>query len=250
MAEKKEAPGFVVYREAAIMLALIPAEDAAAAIKAACDYFVRGMEPQSLDGYSVHVYETLREGIDRSTKKYQAKSEQNRKSAEKRWQDANAMPTQCECNANAMQTQCERNANALPTQCECNANQNQNYNSSSKPRTKAKTSNTGDINARDARSARKERATPPTLESVTEYAEQRGSDVDPQQFWEYYTAGDWKDAKGNPVRNWKQKFLTWEKHEAPKTAPARTKSNPAIGTPGDYEREAIARLHKRGDSLE
>ena len=106
MAEKKDAPGFMVYREAAIMLALIPPEDAAAAIKAACDYFVRGMEPQSLDGYSAHVYETLREGIDRGAKKYQAKSEQNRKSAEKRWKDANAMQTQCECNANAMQTQC------------------------------------------------------------------------------------------------------------------------------------------------
>lgn len=99
-------------------------------------------------------------------------------------------------------------------------------------------------------SARK-RFTPPTLEEVIEYARERGSTVDPKQFWEYYNAGGWKDAKGNPVRNWKQKFLTWEKHEAPKgAAPARPKTNPAIGTPGDYEREAIARLHKRGDSLE
>ena len=239
MAEKKDAPGFMVYREAAIMLALIPPEDAAAAIKAACDYFVRGTEPQSLDGYSAHVYETLREGIDRSAKKYQDKAEQNRKSAEKRWQ--------CERNANALQTQCQGNANAMQTQCERNANQNQNYNS--KPGTKTITSNTGDINARDARSARKERATPPSLESVMEYAEQRGSTVDPKQFWEYYNTGGWKDAKGNPVRNWKQKFLTWEKHETPKgAAPARAKANPAIGEAGDYEREAIARLNRMVDN--
>lgn len=97
--------------------------------------------------------------------------------------------------------------------------------------------------------ARKERATPPTLESVMEYAEQRGSTVDPKQFWEYYNTGGWKDAKGNPVRNWKQKFLTWEKHETPKgAAPARPKANPAIGEPGDYEREAIARLNRMVDN--
>ncbi len=94
----------------------------------------------------------------------------------------------------------------------------------------------------------RKRFTPPTLEEVIEYARERGSTVDPKQFWEYYNAGGWKDAKGNPVRNWKQKFLTWEKHETPKgAAPARTKANPAIGTPGDYEREAIARLHRMGE---
>lgn len=101
----------------------------------------------------------------------------------------------------------------------------------------------------DGVKTRTERATPPTLESVTEYAEQRGSTVDPKQFWEYYNTGGWKDAKGNPVRNWKQKFLTWEKHETPKgAAPARAKTNPAIGTPGDYEREAIARLNRMVDN--
>ena len=91
----------------------------------------------------------------------------------------------------------------------------------------------------------RKRFTPPTLEDVVEYAKERGSNVDAKQFFEYYDAGGWKDAKGNPVRNWKQKFLTWEKHESPREAPARPKSNPAIGTPGDYEREAIARLMSR-----
>lgn len=240
MAEKRETPGFVIYREAAIMLALMPAEDAAAAIKAACDYFLRGTEPPELDGFAAHVYETLQEGIARSEKKYIEKSERNRKKAENRWKkaDADALPQQCDGNAAAMQQQCNGNATALPQQCHGNANQNQNQNYNPEPKTKTRT--TGD-------NARKERATPPTLESVMEYAEQRGSDVDPRQFWEYYTAGDWKDAKGNPVRNWKQKFITWEKHETPKgAAPARAKTNPAIGTPGDYEREAIARLHRMG----
>ena len=50
----------------------------------------------------------------------------------------------------------------------------------------------------------------PRLEDVIAYAEQRNSSVDPQRFFDYFEAGGWKDAKGNPVKNWKQKFITWE----------------------------------------
>jgi predicted phage replisome organizer len=59
---------------------------------------------------------------------------------------------------------------------------------------------------------KKTRFIPPTLEQVQEYCDERGNDIDPRQFFEYYQAGGWKDAKGNPVRNWKQKVITWEKH--------------------------------------
>lgn len=56
---------------------------------------------------------------------------------------------------------------------------------------------------------------PPTLEEVRAYARERNSGVDPKKFFDYYDTGNWKDAKGNPVRNWKQKFLTWEKNDTP-----------------------------------
>lgn len=62
----------------------------------------------------------------------------------------------------------------------------------------------------------RERFTPPTLEEVRTYARQRNSSVDADKFYEYFTAGEWKDSKGNPVRNWKQKLLTWEKFDTPK----------------------------------
>ena len=42
---------------------------------------------------------------------------------------------------------------------------------------------------------------------------ERGSNVDPVKFFEYYEAGDWKDSKGSPVKNWKQKLISWEKHD-------------------------------------
>lgn len=56
------------------------------------------------------------------------------------------------------------------------------------------------------------RFTPPTLEEVKAYCEERKSPVDPERFFEYFQTGGWKDSKGNPVRNWKQKLITWEKH--------------------------------------
>lgn len=61
------------------------------------------------------------------------------------------------------------------------------------------------------------RFTPPTLEEVKAYCEERKSSVDPVRFFEYFQTGGWKDSKGNPVRSWKQKLITWEKHsETPK----------------------------------
>ena len=54
---------------------------------------------------------------------------------------------------------------------------------------------------------------PPTLDEVKAYVAERCSPVDPVAFYDYFTAGKWKDSKGNPVRNWKQKLLTWESHE-------------------------------------
>lgn len=63
---------------------------------------------------------------------------------------------------------------------------------------------------------RARRAAPPTLDEVKSYAQEKGLRLDPQQFWDYYDTGGWVDAKGQPVRNWKQKMLTWEKYEPQK----------------------------------
>ena len=60
------------------------------------------------------------------------------------------------------------------------------------------------------------RFVPPTLEEVIEYCRERGSSVDPKQFYEYFQAGNWTDSKGQKVKNWKQKLLTWEKYQPPK----------------------------------
>lgn len=52
----------------------------------------------------------------------------------------------------------------------------------------------------------------PTLEEIKAYCLERKNDVDPQKFYDYYEANDWKDINGKKVKSWKQKMIAnWEK---------------------------------------
>jgi hypothetical protein len=50
----------------------------------------------------------------------------------------------------------------------------------------------------------------PTLEEVTAYCLERGKGVDPQKWYDYYSANGWKVGK-NPMRDWKAAVRTWER---------------------------------------
>ncbi len=62
---------------------------------------------------------------------------------------------------------------------------------------------------------KKEKFIPPTLEEVKKYAESRGRIDLADKFYDYFNAGEWIDSKGNKVKNWKQKFITWEDNNKP-----------------------------------
>jgi hypothetical protein len=80
---------------------------------------------------------------------------------------------------------------------------------------------------------------PPTFEEVKAYSEERGNKVDPQFFFDYFTEGKWVDSKGNPVRNWKQKMVSWEKHNPPK--PVETNKKIHNFNERNYDYEALKR---------
>jgi hypothetical protein len=47
---------------------------------------------------------------------------------------------------------------------------------------------------------------PPTIEEVKEFFKSRGYSAEAAaKFHDYYSLGNWKDGKGNPVKVWKQK---------------------------------------------
>lgn len=63
-----------------------------------------------------------------------------------------------------------------------------------------------------ATSKRFTRFTPPTLDEVRAYCQERKNNVDPKKFYDYFTASDWHDSKGKKVQSWKQKVITWESY--------------------------------------
>ena len=81
---------------------------------------------------------------------------------------------------------------------------------------KLKESNTGskpsNNTSRKRESTKKKAFVPPNLEEVESYCKERKNNVDAKKFFDYFTASDWVDGKGNPVRNWKQKIITWESY--------------------------------------
>ena len=65
----------------------------------------------------------------------------------------------------------------------------------------------------------RKRFIPPTLEEVQAYAKERGREDLAEDFFDYFKTGNWYDSEGKPVKNWKQKFVTWDKRNAkPKQA--------------------------------
>lgn len=56
----------------------------------------------------------------------------------------------------------------------------------------------------------KKKFVPPTLDEVVAYCRERNSPVDPKRFYDYFAVSGWVDSQGQPVRNWKQKLITWE----------------------------------------
>lgn len=71
--------------------------------------------------------------------------------------------------------------------------------------------NSIDKNSKD-KNIYRQKFTPPTIDEVKAYCDERQNGVDYQKFYEYYSIANWKDSKGNPVKNWKQKMIAnWEK---------------------------------------
>lgn len=80
-----EAPGYMTFREAALMFSLMPEPDAAKAIKATVNYYLYGDLPNQIDGVAAQVFKIMQADIDRNNEKYQKTVEQRRNAINKRW---------------------------------------------------------------------------------------------------------------------------------------------------------------------
>ena len=65
---------------------------------------------------------------------------------------------------------------------------------------------------------RAKRFTPPTLDDVSAYIRERGSNVNAQRFLDFYTAKGWMVGK-NRMKDWKAAVRTWEKRDSEQNKP-------------------------------
>lgn len=192
----------------------------------------------------------IKDGIDEEKHKDSLRCAKNRESAKKRWAATSAERTiraelqekyanVCECTKNMqthtdVQEKCERiqthntECERIPQKEEKKAapltipQQENNKNIYNSPHSKECTpllpkddSGMYDIEELIAKSEpkpkpKKKAFVPPTLPEVQEYVKERGLMIDPAAFFDYFTEGGWKDSEGKPVKNWKQKALTWD----------------------------------------
>jgi hypothetical protein len=67
----------------------------------------------------------------------------------------------------------------------------------------------------------------PTVEEISNYCNERGNKIDPQQFFDFYESKGWKIGK-SPMKDWKSAIRTWERNKSNSTTSNNTQSGPNI----------------------
>ena len=75
------------------------------------------------------------------------------------------------------------------------------------------------------------RFSPPTVEEVQAYCQEKGYAVDPQRFVDYYTSNGWKVGK-NPMKDWRAAVRNWSGKQEGDQRNGKAKSEPlwTVGT--------------------
>lgn len=72
--------------------------------------------------------------------------------------------------------------------------------------------------------------TPPTVEEVAAYCEERGNGIDAVSFIAHYEANGWTQGKNHaPIKNWKACITTWEKARGFNVAESKRKEQLLLG---------------------
>ena len=153
-------------------------------------YFDSGdAELMELDPLESAMFNVLRINVDDSFSEFSAKSEKNRENIMKRWEKRDT----------TVYGGNDRIRNIQRTEGRGKKEEDRMQNE--------------EVETGAAKPQRKH-FVPPTVEEIAEYCRERGNGVDAQKVHDYYSAAEWKDSTGKPVKNWKQKIISvWEEKE-------------------------------------
>lgn len=84
------------------------------------------------------------------------------------------------------------------------------------------------------------RFSPPTIDEVTVYCQERGNRVDPQRFVDFYASKGWR-VGNQPMKDWRAAVRTWERDAQGRPVPQRPKTVSAQAyTQRQYTEEELA----------
>ena len=165
-------------------------------VRALLEYSITGQEPELSGGERVHWKRVrnrearYRESFEESEK---TMSKRGTKAARARWDNAQAC------------TSMQKDAQA----CACITSNAKNANTDTDTDTNTDTDT--DTKKRKRKEARP-RFTPPSLDEVRAYCQERGNGVDPEAFTDFYRSKGWKVGK-DPMVDWRSAVRTWERRD-------------------------------------
>lgn len=246
MAKNKKKPGVMLYFDIRPSLSRMTKEQQGEMFCAILDYGEYGTEPEFSDQTLYFVWDFIKPRLEKDDEAYKVKAEKAKAAADARWSNAknaiaeDSMQTDADAyGRNQSHTDASGGMNTDAQECESMRSMPTSYSTSttssnSKSHSYSHSETDSDVPFPGAQTAKVSRYSMkiPTLDDVIEYAETRGRVDLAKTFFNYYNVAGWRDSTGAKVRNWKQKFITWEqKNQKPvqrsdqpqKTADGRTR---------------------------
>lgn len=75
----------------------------------------------------------------------------------------------------------------------------------------------------------------PSLQEIADCIKEKGYNVDAGAFYDYYEANGWKQAGGNPIKNWKAALSTWNRREGDLFKNNERKASPPVNGGGTFK---------------
>lgn len=169
----------------------LPPEDFKAFVCMICDYAFDDIEPETDDVAIEAMFELVRPNIDNSKNISAARSEAGRSGGKAKQTQANeSKAKQTQANASEIEEEIEEEVEKeVEVEREVE---------------KGKGSAEG--------KGKSSRFSPPTVEEVADYCQERGNNVDANRFIDFYASKGWR-VGSQPMKDWKAAVRTWENRD-------------------------------------
>lgn len=156
-------------------------EEVGILLRACLAYAKDGSMPSFAERHMMIAFRAQKRHIDEDCAEYQEKVEKCKKSADARWNP--------------------------------NASERIRTHPNASERTQEKEKEKEKENLFKERVREKARFTPPTLQEVEEYVDERGLDMDAGAFFDHFTSNGWKVGGRTPMKDWKASVRNWARNE-------------------------------------